>query len=485
MRKSTRQGGRGFLPKFCESISGATNRVAWCAILLLALQAASAAGKPAISQTYLYFPHIASGGPPGGQLQTRFTFVNPNNSTATVSLLLLGYAGTPLALDFGSGPTSLITFTIAARGTVVLRNSAVPAAAVTGWAFASASLPIYATSAFRFVINGSTVVEITAEPTLPSTGYTSVATPQVGVVVANPYLSPLPVVVTVLDGSGNTLGTTNLTLPPLGHSSFNLSAIPNLPASFTGSVRVTPVTPGWKLIAWAVYSDSSGAISSLPDGRDGFPISQTEQIDKAFRSVVAAFQAIAPPGVPGLPSFGPVPQLVISPESDSNAINAFAAGGNTVTVNLALAELISDSPSELAWVIAHELGHIYQQRNGGLKVWNADVEWDADIWGALIALAGGYDPYAAAGTLGKLGMATGTANLGVQLWEDLLLPVDAHGSFSTRIDNLTVSIQEVCALSPAIQASCSNYKQVVHPHFPALPTVPLARPKVPIASPEP
>lgn len=454
------------------------------AVLLVSVVALKAAslGKPANSQTDLYFPHIASGGSPSGQWQMRLTFVNPNSSAATVQLYLFGDAGAALALDFGSGPNSQITFTITAHGTVVLHNSAVSPTTVTGWGFANASLPIYATAAFRFVENGSTQLEITAEPTLPSTGYTSVATPQVGLAVANIYTSPLPVVVTVLDANGITLGTSSLTVPPSGHSSFNLSAIPNLPANFTGSVRVAPVTPGWLLIAWAVYGDSSGAISSLPDGRDGFPISQTEQIQSAFASVVAAFQAVAPPGVVGVPAFGPTPQLIVSPRSDSNAINAFASGGNTVTVDLALAELISDSPSELAWTIAHELGHIYQQRTG-LRFWNSDVEWDADYWGALVALAAGYDPYAAAGTLGKLGMATGTANLGIQFWEDILLSVDAHGSFSTRINNLTAFIQAGCALSPAVQANCNNYKQVVHPHFPNLPTVPLEKGE-PLASPK-
>jgi hypothetical protein len=452
-------------------------------LLLFAIGTLFAVEKPANSQTSLYFPHVASGGPPSGQWQIRFTFVNPNNSSATVQLNIFGDAGAPLALDFGSGPTNQSVVTIAPHGTVVLRNTAVSSATSTGWAHANSSIPIYATAAFRFVANGATQLEITAEPTLPSTGYTSVATPQVGLAVANPYTSPLPVVVTVFDGNGNTVGTSNVTVPPNGHASFNLSQIPNLPASFTGSVRVAPLTPGWFLIAWAVYSDPSGAISSLPDGRDAFPISQTEQIQTAFATVVAEFQAFAPSGGT-LPAFGAAPQLVVSPENDSNAINAFAANGNSVTVNLALAELISDSPSELAWAIAHELGHIYQQRNGGLKLWNSDVEWDADIWGALMALGAGYDPYAAAGTLGKLGMATGTANLGVQLWENLYLPVDAHGSFSTRIDNLTQFIETMCAI-PGVQSLCTSYKQIVHPNFPNLPSVPLVIPKVPVAPSEP
>jgi len=77
----------------------------------------------------------------------------------------------------------------------------------------------------------------------------------------------------------------------------------------------------------------------------------------AFANVVAALQEL-------LPDFGSAPTLNIGAETDNNAINAFAANGNTVQVNLALPQLISDSPSELAFAIAHESGHIYQQRAG-------------------------------------------------------------------------------------------------------------------------
>jgi hypothetical protein len=205
----------------------------------------------------------------------------------------------------------------------------------------------------------------------------------------------------------------------------------------------------------------------LPDGRSGFPISSAEQIQNAFNRVANAYQT-------ALPDFGTVPELVIGTSTDNNAINAFAARGTTVTVNLALAELISDSPSELAFLIAHEVGHIYQQRSGKLLFNSANSEWDADVWGVLISLLAGYDPYAAGGTLGKLAMATGTANLGIQLWEDAHLASEAHGSFSTRIDNLVTMIQAACSSSVELKDACAQYKSVVHPFFPSLPSVPLS-----------
>src|SRR5204862_7226263 len=174
------------------------------------------------------------------------------------------------------------------------------------------SLPIQGNSAFRLIQNGAAKVEITAEPTLPSAGYRSVATPLVGVAVANVYSSPLPVTVTVYDRSGQSLGQGSMTIPATGHTSFNLfQVIPSLPASFTGSLLITPRFPDF-LIAWAVYADSSGIISSLPDGRAGFPVSHWDEIPAVFDRVVAAYQAT-------LPDFGAAPQLVRSPQNDGNA----------------------------------------------------------------------------------------------------------------------------------------------------------------------
>lgn len=66
----------------------------------------------------------------------------------------------------------------------------------------------------------------------------------------------------------------------------------------------------------------------------------------------------------------------------------------------------------------------------------------------------------------QLGMATGAANLGIPMWEDSQLAKGADGSFSTRIDNLTVFIEFVCGYSSQLQAACGTYKQIVHPSFP-------------------
>ena len=426
---------------------------------------------PVVAQTDLYFPHLADGGPTSGQWQTRFTLINPNSTQASVSITTYSDGGAPLTLNFGNGLTSQTLLNIPANGTVVLTSQISSSVTTTGWAVAGATLPILANVAFRLIVNGTAKLEITAAPTLPSTSYRAMATPQVGVAVANVYSAPLTFTVMVYGSRGQVVGQGTQTIPAYGHSSFNLSQVPNVPSTFTGNVVITPQTPGQVLLAWAVYSDSSGVISSLPDGRARFPLSQLDQINNTFQTLIAAYQQI--PSV----QYGNAPQLVISPESDANAINAHASNGATVQINLAVAELISDSPSELAFIIAHEMGHIYQQRTGNLA-WNKDPEWDADQWGLLAELLAGYDPYAGAGALGKLAMATATAGLQAQLmqgWEQMT-GADAHGSFAQRIDNLTTFVETICGYSQPLQAACQSYKSVVHPHFPTVPSVPLLQP---------
>ena len=166
------------------------------------------------------------------------------------------------------------------------------------------------------------------------------------------------------------------------------------------------------------------------------------------------------------PGWGPnAPQLKINYDSE---INASAFGGNTVTINRSLSELISDSPSELAFAIGHELGHIYQQRTRDFR-FDGNPEFDADVWGLILSLSSGYDPYGAAGTLAKLAMVSGRAGL-LSQFEDQLRP-DAHKSFNQRLENVFDTISSACNSNIEMRNLCATYKGIIHPTFP--PTAPL------------
>ena len=129
-----------------------------------------------------------------------------------------------------------------------------------------------------------------------------------------------------------------------------------------------------------------------------------------------------------------------------------------------LAELISDSESELAFVVGHELGHIIQNKIQQLAFVPTNVEEEADEYGVFLSLLSGYDPYAGAGALAKLAMASGMAGLVSQVFDNL--STDPHGSFNNRLALMFTYMQAVCALRQA-QSGCALYKSIVHPHLPA------------------
>lgn len=149
----------------------------------------------------------------------------------------------------------------------------------------------------------------------------------------------------------------------------------------------------------------------------------------------------------------------------SPTINAYAAKGSQVVIYLALAELLQDSDRELSMAVAHELGHIVQQRENALYFVYDNPEFDADVWGVLISLLAGYDPYSGAGTLAKLSMATGDVGL-AQQYEDQSA-ADAHKSFVTRIEGMYNALKAVCGVNADFQHTCDRYRSAVHPHFPS------------------
>ncbi|HSB15872.1 MAG TPA: M48 family metalloprotease [Bryobacteraceae bacterium] len=331
---------------------------------------------------------------------------------------------------------------------------------VSGWAVAACSVPVQATVAFRAIANGVPQQEITAQPTLPTPVYTSAANRFVGVALANVYSVPVTVRLTVYDSEGLVIGgPTDVSVASFGHTTFNIwQKFPHLrDRDFDGVLKITG-TPDL-FVAWSLNGDASGTLSALPPGALAWPISHWDRIWYVFKQVED-----------GAKQLGAITWPVQLKILYDKEVNAYARRGDEIGVTLGLSELISDSPSELAWALAHELGHTYQQRTGKLDFVPTNREFDADIWGTMLTLAAGYDPYAGSGTLAKLAMATGRAALTTQ-FEDQIA-ADAHKSFNTRIDTIYDNLVEACSV-PSVQPSCSLYKLIVHPHLP--PSAPLVR----------
>lgn len=418
---------------------------------------------PEGAQVLSYFPQFVDGGPAGQQWITSLTLVNPDRLYSVAGIVNFNRDdGSPLALDFGSGAVSSFTFTIPPQGIVSFKTTGASATTVIGWARVASSLPVQGVIQFRYAVNGVPQQGVSAEATEASGLFRSPATPATGIAVANPSSTSLPVNVVLLDATGNTVASSTITLNGFGHKSFTVGQMfPTVPATFHGTVLIGYGAPrifATYCVAWTLSTDL-GVLASYPTSGLNWPVSQYERILKVWWKILNVAVATFP--------LGNLPTLVV--DYSTGQINSFAnATLNEVHIFMNLAELISDSESELGFVVGHEIGHIIQARINRLQFVPSNREQDADQYGMLLSLVAGYDPYGAAGALAKLSMASGDASLLDQAFDNLFETVglDLHGSFNNRLSLIFLNMQSICA-SPQYHSFCATYKSVIHPHLPA------------------
>jgi hypothetical protein len=321
--------------------------------------------------------------------------------------------------------------------------------------------------------------------------YRSAGNRNLGIALANVYNTSMPISVTALDQTGAQVGSAQVSLPANGHQSFNLGQlIPSVPANFLGSVVMASVPPGRQFLGWTANEDS-GMLSTLPAGRAEWPISHLDRIWLVYLRVLDAARRFYPSvnfdaaqslaqGAVQLDT----PNQFVDPSTHQTYFNASSAPSGVIQIPYSLSELISDSPSEIAFIVAHELGHQIQFRMGRLVYGNPDndAETDADIVGMILAMSAGYDPYAAAGALAKLAMGDGQSSPLSQAIDDVKvsLGVATHPSYGTRINNLWTLLVQACNTA-AVNATCQQYKSAIHPDFP--PYAPLVRQPDPAPAP--
>jgi hypothetical protein len=235
------------------------------------------------------------------------------------------------------------------------------------------------------------------------------------------------------------------------HTAFNLwQKFANLTDDFVGTVEITVPTFAY-FLAWAMGADAS-VMFSLPDGGYGWPPYHWERVWRVFQKLRPAAQSLAD-----------MTNVTLEISSEQK-INAWATR-DQVTVTYAMSEFIGDADSEVAAIVAHELGHVIQFRTGMPL-----SEAGADAMGTMLLLSAGYDPYAMLGMLGRLQAAAGAPGLLGQLLREF---TDTHGSFPTRISTVMDMLNVLCTSSPDAKAVCQLWKGLFHPHFP--PDMPLVR----------
>lgn len=103
----------------------------------------------------------------------------------------------------------------------------------------------------------------------------------------------------------------------------------------------------------------------------------------------------------------------ISTDTDVNA-HADVIDGHKVVLNRSLVQAFYNAPGELAFIIAHEIGHLQNESACHQKWAKAQLdanalqrqcESEADQVGMQYLLAAGFSPYDAAGVMGRLLMA--------------------------------------------------------------------------------
>jgi Peptidase family M48 len=433
-----------------------------CALILSS--ALWAQFDPQGAEALSYFPHLADGGSAVQHWTTALTFVNPHESfVANGRAYFYGNDGSPLALDFGKGRATTLDFSLPPQGSATFVSASTSQDIVVGWAVVASTLPIQGVVQFRFSINGVPQQGVASQQTQASWMFRSVATPTTGIAIANvnPTAS-VPITISALDSNGKNVGTFTRTMPPLAHDAFTFGQLfSGLTGTFRGTVVIQTINPATYVVAWTVSGDG-GVLSSLPAANLGWPISQAERIRKVFQKVLNAAAQSYPQIVANPPT------LVI--DTTTGSINSYAdLKANTVHIFLNLAELISDSESELGFVVAHEIGHIIQLRLNKL-VFLPNIEFDADVYGLILALEAGYDPYGSAGALSKLSMASGDAGLVSQEFDNI--NGDPHGSFNNRIAAMFIELQLACSQAQ-VQTFCAQYKAAIHPHLP--PNTPLVQ----------
>ncbi len=121
--------------------------------------------------------------------------------------------------------------------------------------------------------------EVTAPLALPVIDYLSYATRDLGVAVANPNNRTLRVNAYLVLQDGKILGPSLITLPPFGHTAFNVRDRFPSATSADAVLSLEAVSrPEDEFLAWTMNADASGTFSSLPPGGVVPPISHWDRI---------------------------------------------------------------------------------------------------------------------------------------------------------------------------------------------------------------
>ena len=407
---------------------------------------------PANAQSTFYFAHFADGGPVTSQWRTAIRITNPlglSNFPVTGTLFFFDPQGNPLGVDFGSGASPSLPVSIPANGSIQLQSTGLNPNVRTGSIWATFDYPVSAVEEFQNWGNGAIVNAASVNGQAGSSVFQTFADKFTGMAVANVDSKAISCGGQFFDSSGKVVGRNTFSIGIGGQTSFTVGSVVSVGDGVVGSYELGCNVGVFAAVA--IGGNSQGITSSMPPGGYSLPLDQFALARKAYSQLVKALNQL-------FPGFGQ-PQLKFYGDAVLNAW--YDPATNTVNIEVGLLQLLADSPSETAWVLAHELGHAYQKFKGG-NTFDANPELDADQLATVEMLVTGYDAYAAGGALGKLQMALGQTSLLAQAFDNLN---DIHTSFSNRMGVVMSEIQQICGIQ-SLKEFCQTEHSIFHPQAP-------------------
>lgn len=208
-----------------------------------------------------YFSDLAI----AGNYQTTLTYVNYSTQAVTCTTNFYLDSGAPWSIPFSSGTVTTRTDVLPPGGSIhdqTVASLAPPY--IQGWALGTCTGQVQASLLYRYYTAGVAVAEagVNAE-TSPTTKFATFAQTITGVAYANPSSTQsATITMTAYDTSGNKLGSSLITLGPLGHGSANVGPLLGI-SSFTGFVELTSNIP---IVSLSLNAEAFPVISSLPPG---------------------------------------------------------------------------------------------------------------------------------------------------------------------------------------------------------------------------
>ena len=452
-------------------------------LLLIVLAALPAWGQysyPATASTMLVFPHLVDGGTVDQRWKVTLVFTNSNTTNAAnVRIKFYGDYGSPLMLNFGQGSVSQVDLTVAAGGTSTLTSTGTSSltSSNSGWGFATSNVPVTGTILFQASKNGTPFWDVSAPGTGPTYFYTSYANENLGLAFANPTDEVIGLRVAVRSTSGAVpAGPWYFQLPARNHSVFNLFSLTGFPRPFEGSVTITGTNDApVPFVAWTL-NFRDGLLTPLPQGEMQFPGPPDRRpydIGYKIRQAGADLQSELGPLLGGkdptqiatlIRSMG----LVV--DSSSSIAASFKPADNSIHLTSALIELMGESDSGLAFIIAHMATHGVFLAVGtppagsGLP---APEEY-ADVMASLSLIKGGFDGGGGGDFFARLQMVDAvTGNIDSSFRAEFGLPTGIAG----RLNSLAHNIDDACDVSTsvALNATCRKTESFWYPNIYAIP----------------